>query len=224
MLVSVLLLLFAFAALRKLRAADNPIKPESKLTVRTAAELIVGSLRDFIYSSLGKDARPFVPFFGIVFIYILANNILGLIPGFNPPTSNTNTNYAVALVVFGLTHVVGVRAHGGVNYLKHFLGPVIWLGPLILVVELISHVVRPLSLTLRLYGNMTGDHAVLSIFTDLTAVGVPVIFYGVGLFICFVQALVFTLLSMIYIQLAMEHDEDHEHHDEHHEVAESAAA
>ena len=90
--------------------------------------------------------------------------------------------------------------------MKHFLGPVIWLGPLMLVIELISHAVRPVSLSVRLFGNITGDHMVLEVFTDLTKLVIPVIFLGLGLFVSFIQAFVFSLLSMIYIALATEHD------------------
>lgn len=214
LLVTILLMVFAWTARRALQRSQDAVRPDARLSVRTLSELVVGSLRDFVINTMGEHARPFVPFFGAIFIYILVNNLLGLVPGFNPPTSHTSTNFAVAFVVFMLTHVVGVREHGVVNYLKHFWGPVVWLGPLIFVIEAISHVVRPVSLSLRLYGNMTGDHAVLSIFTDLTAVGVPVIFLGLGVFISLVQALVFTILSMIYIQLAMEHEEG-EHEGEH---------
>jgi F-type H+-transporting ATPase subunit a len=94
----------------------------------------------------------------------------------------------------------------GVGYLKHFLGPLIWLAPLLLPIELISHMVRPASLGLRLAGNMTGDHTVLGIFLNLVPIGVPMVFYVLGLFVCFLQAFVFSLLSMVYISMATAHD------------------
>jgi len=204
-LVSIILIVFAFAARRALRQSDDPLRPESRLSVRTGAELVVGLLRDFVVSTMGEHGRKYVPLFGAIFVFIFANNVLGLIPSFNPPTANVNTNFAVALVVFALTHVIGLKVHG-VGYLKHFAGPVLFLAPLMIPIELISHVVRPISLTVRLYGNMTGDHAVIVLFTDLAKVVIPSVFLAVGLFISFVQAMVFTMLSMVYIAFAMAED------------------
>jgi F-type H+-transporting ATPase subunit a len=148
-----------------------------------------------------------------VFIFIFVSNLIGVIPGFLPPTSNVNTNIAVALVVFFLTHYYGVKEHG-VGYLKHFMGPMLMLAPLMFAIEMISHLVRPLSLTVRLYGNISGDHIVLGIFSNIwhtlginiPEVGIPVIFLMLGIFISFVQAFVFSLLSMVYISGAMAHD------------------
>ena len=99
----------------------------------------------------------------------------------------------------------GVREHG-VGYLKHFLGPVIFLAPLMVIIEVISHLVRPVSLSLRLFMNITGDHMVLGVFTNLTHVFIPMIFVGLGLFVSFLQAFIFTILSTIYIALAEAHE------------------
>lgn len=205
-LASFLLLTFAFLAKAALSKAADARLPDQKLTIRNAAELIVENLRNFVESTIGHEhGRAFVPFFGALFLYIFFNNLLGVIPGFGSATSVTTTNFSIAALVFLLTHYFGFRTHG-IGYVKHFMGPVWILAPLILPIELISHLVRPASLTLRLYGNMTGDHVVLSIFTDLTKVIIPVIFVGLGCFISFVQALVFTMLSMVYIGGAMEHE------------------
>src|SRR5262249_25395312 len=132
--------------------------------------------------------------------------IFGLFPGFNPATSNNNTTFALGVTSFLVYNVEGIRAQGLVSYIKHFMGPIIWLAPLMFVVEVVSHLVRPLSLGLRLSGNMTGDHTVLSIFLGLTPIGIPMIFYALGLFVCFVQAFVFSLLSMVYLSMATAHD------------------
>jgi F-type H+-transporting ATPase subunit a len=99
----------------------------------------------------------------------------------------------------------GIKENGWV-YLKHFLGPMIYLAPLMLVIEIISHLVRPISLSLRLFWNMTGDHLVLGIFTDLTHIIIPVLFVGLGLFVSFLQAFIFTILSSIYISLSIAHE------------------
>jgi F-type H+-transporting ATPase subunit a len=129
---------------------------------------------------------------------------MGLLPGFSPPTTNFNVTLALGLLSFTAYNVFGFKEQG-LGYLKHFVGPMLWLAPLMIPLELISNFVRPFSLALRLLGNMTGDHTVLEIFTDLTKVIIPVIFYGLGTFVSFVQAFVFTLLSMVYVSLAVTH-------------------
>jgi F-type H+-transporting ATPase subunit a len=179
--------------------------PAQKFTVRNLFEVVVESLTSFVESVLGHDNGIYVPVIGTLFIYILLNNILGLFPGVNPATDNLNTTLSCGLFVFVLYNVLGLKENG-IAYLKHFLGPLIWLAPLMLPIELISHLVRPMSLGLRLFGNMTGDHTVLSIFLNLVPIGVPMVFYLLGMFICFVQAFVFSLLSMVYIQMATAHD------------------
>ena len=156
-----------------------------------------------------SENRKYLPFVGTIFIYILFSNLLGLIPGFSMPTDSILFNLGIALVVFVLYNYWGIREVGAVAYFKHLLGPIWWIAPLLLVIEIISHIVRPISLSLRLFGNMTGDHIVLAVFTDLTKYVFPVIFYGLGTFVCLMQAFVFTLLTMIYIRFAVAHDEDH---------------
>jgi len=206
-LAFLILAVFAFRAYRALQSTPDPITPEESLSIRTLAEVTVELLRNFVRSVMGERVDEFLPFFGSFFLFIFVSNLLGIIPGFNPPTANINTNLGMALVVFFATHYYGFKHHG-IGYLKHFLGPVVWLAFLLFPIEMISHLVRPLSLSLRLFGNMTGDHVVLSVFTDLTRLIVPVIFLGLGVFVSFIQAVVFTMLSMIYIQLALQHDHD----------------
>jgi len=151
------------------------------------------------------DAPKYFPLVGTLFVYIFASNLLGLIPGFLPPTDNLNTTLALGTFVFLFYNYIGFRSNG-VGYLKHFMGPVIWLAPLMFLIEMVSHIVRPISLGLRLRGNIYGDHMVLSIFTELTPWFVPVIFNALGVFVCFVQAFVFVLLTMVYISLSSSHD------------------
>jgi F-type H+-transporting ATPase subunit a len=126
----------------------------------------------------------------------------GLVPGFLPATDNVNTTFACSLTVFVLTHVYGVREHG-FKYLKQFVGPVVWLAPLMIPIEIISHVSRPLSLGLRLFGNITGDHLVTGIFFLLIPLFVPLIGMFLGAFVAGVQAFVFVLLSMVYFSGAI---------------------
>jgi F-type H+-transporting ATPase subunit a len=146
---------------------------------------------------------------------------MGLIPGFLPPTDNLNTTFAMAIVIFFATHVYGVKEHGVVKYFGHFFGPPVpwWIAwfirPLVFLIELISHFVRPVTLAVRLMANMTADHLVLGIFVGLFAalglflLPVPVVFYIMGCLVVTVQTLVFCLLSVIYIALAIQHEEEH---------------
>jgi len=202
--VGLFLIVVALLANRKLAKTEQCLIPSDKPTPSTLFELIVESLLNLMEGILGDKAQKFFPLIGSLFIYIFTCNIIGLIPGLAPPTENINTNAACAIVVFIYYNYMGVKEQGLVPYLKHFMGPVIWLGPLMLVIELISHAVRPVSLSVRLFGNMTGDHMVLGVFSQLAPIVVPVIFMFLGLFISFIQAFVFSLLSIVYIGLATE--------------------
>lgn len=200
------LILTSFLAYLKFRHTEKCLVPSSKFRPSTLFEVAVEGILGLMEGVLGHKAKDFFPLIGSLFIYIFACNIIGLIPGLQPPTDNVNTNLACAILVFVYYNYQGIKTHGLVGYAKHFLGPVIWLGPLMLVIELISHVVRPISLSIRLFGNMTGDHLVLGIFSQMTPILVPVIFMGLGLFISFIQAFVFSLLSIVYLGLATEEE------------------
>lgn len=192
---------------RKLKRVEERLIPASKTTLVNLFETAVENILGLMEGILGHDAPKYLPLIGTLFIYIFLCNILALIPGFVPPTDNINTNVACSLTVFVYYHIMGIKAHGLKGYLKHFMGPILWLAPLMFVIELIGHCVRPVSLSLRLFGNITGDHLVLGIFSDLVPVLVPVAFLALGLFVSFIQAFVFSLLSMIYINLATAHEE-----------------
>lgn len=201
-LASALLILIAILVSRSYR--DQDIAPTAKtFSVRNLIELAVSGLLRFMESLMGSDAKRFLPLIGGTAFFILFNNLMGSLPGLDSATANFNTTLACALVIFVATHVVGVRTHG-VAYIKQFLGPVWWLAWLMLPIELIGHFARILSLSVRLYGNMMGDHKVLAIFLGLVALGIPVIFMGMGIFIALVQTFVFTLLSILYITFALE--------------------
>ncbi len=211
--VALVLVLLTVLGGRALKKAKGDVLPEGKMSIRTLLELAVESLDNMVEGVMGHHGRHFLPLLGTIFIYIFVSNLIGVIPGFLPPTSNVNTNLGVAFIVFFATHFYGVKEHGA-GYIKHFMGPIILLAPLLFVIEMISHVVRPLSLTVRLYGNINGDHIVLGIFSNIwhtlglniPEIGIPVIFLALGVFISFIQAFVFSLLSMIYISGAIAHD------------------
>lgn len=168
-------------------------------------EIIIGGIEDFMVDITGEEGRWLFPLAATVFIYIFVCNLVGIVPGFSPPTANINTTLSCALVVVVFTHIIGIKYHG-VKYIKHFLGPVWWLSPLIFIIELIGHLARILSLTFRLFGNMMGHEIVLGILFALAGLFLaPLPIMGLGVFVAFVQAFVFFLLSIIYFSGAMEH-------------------
>ena len=208
LLVTGALILFAYLANRQLATASDAAIPDDSLTLRNLAELLVEGVTGMAEGVLGHQGRRYVPLYGSFFLFILCANLIGLIPGFAPPTSNFNVTFALGVTSFVAYNVYGFREQG-VDYLKHFVGPIWWLGILMVPLELIDNFVRPFSLGLRLFGNMTGDHVVLEIFTNLTKVVVPVAFYALGAFVSLIQAFVFTLLSLVYVSLAVGHGDHH---------------
>jgi F-type H+-transporting ATPase subunit a len=207
-----LLIGFGLAANRSLAAAKvsgSELVPDGSLTIRNLAELLVNGISGLAEGVIGHRAKPYIGLFGTFFIFILTSNALGLVPGFAPPTSNFNITFALGVGSFLAFNYIGIRDQGLGSYLAHFAGPIWWLAVLMLPLELIGVFVRPVSLGLRLFGNMTGDHLVLEIFTDLTKVLVPVIFYFFGTLVSVLQAFVFTLLTIIYVSLSMGHGHDH---------------
>lgn len=205
LLVMVGLLLFAIRARQQLASATDAVVPDQGFSARNIAEVVTEFITNLSESVIGHDGPKYVPLFGSLFVFILGSNLIGLIPGFTPPTDNFNVTLALGVVSFVAYNFYGVQAHG-VAYLKQFMGPLLLLAPLMIVVELFSHLFRPASLAIRLYGNMFADHLLLGIFTDLTKLFIPVIFYLLGTFVSLVQALVFTLLTMVYVGLAISHD------------------
>ena len=168
-------------------------------------EVIISGLEDFMISVTGEEGRWVFPVAATVFIYVFTCNIVGLIPGFFPPTASLNTTLSCALPVVIFTHIIGLKYHG-VKYIKHFLGPVWWMIPIIFPIEVIGHMARILSLTFRLFGNMMGHELVLAILFGLAGLFfAPLPIMGLGIFVCLVQAFVFFLLSIMYFTGAMEH-------------------
>jgi len=188
-----------------LGSGNSAVVPSNRLGFKGLFEWNIGLVRNLGYELMGDQGFKMAPLFATLFFFIFFNNIVGLIPGMTPATENLNTTIAIGLFSFITYNVFGIYEHG-LSYLKHFLGPVIYLAPLMLPIEIISHFFRPISLGLRLRGNMMGDHLVLGIFTDLLPPPATVIFYFIGLFVCFMQAFVFTMMSMIYVSMSVSHD------------------
>jgi len=168
-------------------------------------ELAVSGLEEFMVSITGDEGRWFFPFIGTIFLYIFVCNIMGLIPGFFPPTANLNTTLSCALLVFAFTHVIGIKYHG-VKYIKHFTGPIWWMIPIIMPIEIIGHFARVLSLSFRLFGNLMGHELVLTILFFLAgAFFAPLPIMVLGILVAVIQAFIFYMLSTMYFTEAMEH-------------------
>jgi len=209
-LIAVILIGTTFIARTQLNRAmareDQGLVPDAKLTYKNFFEIIAESLYGLTENVIGHhDAATYFPVVGTLFVFIFTSNLIGLIPGILPPTENLNTTLALGAFVFIYYNYAGVRAHG-IAYFKHFLGPILWLAPLMLIIEIASHLFRPLSLALRLRGNIMGDHVVLGVFSGLVPYLLPVVFYGLGVFVAFIQAFVFCLMTMVYISLSTAHD------------------
>ena len=193
--VMLVLLLVAFLASRSLTLVPSGLQ--------NFMETVITGIEGLLEETMGEEGKQFFPLIATFALFILVSNLIGLIPGFYPPTANLNTNAALALIVFFMTHIIGIKKHG-VAYLKHFMGPIIWLAPLMFVIEVIGHLARPLSLTLRLFGNMYGHEIVLMIFLALVPLFLPIPMMLMGVLVAFIQTFVFTLLAMIYIGGALE--------------------
>ncbi len=205
-IVTLLIALISLYVYRTYPRDKKAMIPDKDLTFRNIVELSVEQLLKLFEGILGDKAKKHLPFLGSVFIYIFISNLFGLIPGFVPPTDNINTNLPIAIAVFVYYNYDGIKENGLKEYLKHFMGPVWWLAVLMIPIEILSHLFRMVSLSLRLFGNITGDHMILAQFSDFTPFFVPVAFLGLGLFVSFMQAFIFSFLAAIYIDLASAHE------------------
>jgi F-type H+-transporting ATPase subunit a len=192
-----LLILLGRMAVRSLTLIPN--------RTQNVFEIIISSIEEFMVDVTGEEGRWLFPVVATIFIYIFTSNLIGLVPGFFPPTASLNTTASCAITVFVFTHYIGVKFHGA-KYIKHFIGPVWWMVPLIFPIELIGHFARVLSLSFRLFGNMMGHELVLTILFALAgAFFAPLPMMAMGIFVSLVQAFVFFLLSVMYFTAAMEH-------------------
>lgn len=195
----VMAILIALGALAAKSVALIPSKAQNVF------EVLISGMEEFMVEITGEEGRWLFPLIATVFIYIFSSNLIGLVPGFFPPTASLNTTLSCALVVVIFTHVIGLKYHGAA-YIKHFLGPVWWMIPIIFPIEVIGHAARILSLTFRLFGNMMGHELVLGILFALAGLFfAPLPIMALGIFVALVQAFVFFLLSIMYFAGAMEH-------------------
>lgn len=203
--VAVLLTIFAILVAVRVRNKEAALEPEDGLTVRNVAEVFVEAVENLAESIIGHHSGKYVPLLSAFLAFILLSNLMGLVPGISPATAHFHITFGLGVVAFCAYHVFGWQAQGA-SYLKHFLGPMLILAPLMVLIEMASHLFRPITLGVRLYANMFADHAVIEIFTGLTHLIIPVIFYCLGALVCVIQAFVFTMLTAIYISLAVSHD------------------
>lgn len=183
--------------------------PVHRPTITNFFEIYTQAIFNLAESILGKkDARTYYWLIGGLFIYILVGNLLSVVPGTLPPTDNISNNFAMALTVFLVFNAAGLVVNG-FGYVRHLMGPVLLLSWLMFPIELIGLLVRPVSLSVRLAGNIFGDHTVFGIMSQLSPAWLPIpaIFLALGIFVSFLQAFVFTLLSTIYIGLSVAHEE-----------------
>ncbi|TNF32725.1 MAG: ATP synthase F0 subunit A [Deltaproteobacteria bacterium] len=212
-------------ALAARRKVVGKVLPPKTFGAAAVFDIIMDALMGVMESMMPRErALKYLPLMTAVAVFILLSNLLGLIPGLLPPTSNLNTTLALGGMAFIVYNVAGIRAHGPVNYIKHFMGPIWWLAPLMLPIELVSHIVRPISLAIRLAGNMFGDHQVVFVFVGFTIPLLPLPIMALGLLVCIIQTVVFTMLFIVYVALATDvHDEHHDHdHDHGHAAAPGA--
>ena len=205
------LVFLTFGALRYAGAVsgsgDAGLVPPPKLGMRNLFEVLADTVLGLMAGVMGeKAAKRYLPLVGTLFMFILFSNLLGLIPGFLPPTDTLKTNLALSISVFLISHAVGVREHG-LKYFKHFLGPIWWLAWLMLPIEIVSHIARPVSLAMRLMGNIVGDHKLVLVFFGILPILLPLPFMVMGVLVCVVQAVVFSLLTTVYISQAVAHEE-----------------
>jgi len=207
----VVLVFLTFGAFRYAGAVsgsgDAGLVPPPKLGMRNLFEVLADTVLGLMAGVMGeKAAKRYLPLVGTLFMFILFSNLLGLIPGFLPPTDTLKTNLALSISVFVISHAVGVREHG-LKYFKHFLGPIWWLAWLMLPIEIVSHIARPVSLAMRLMGNIVGDHKLVLVFFGILPILLPLPFMVMGVLVCVVQAVVFSLLTTVYISQAVAHEE-----------------
>jgi F-type H+-transporting ATPase subunit a len=196
-----LIVIVLFAILRPRLTVDRPGK------LQHIFELIYEFLNGQAHDTVGHDGHKYVAYFGTVFIFILFGNLIGIIPGFESPTMFVYVPAGCALATFAYYNGMGMREQGIFRYLAHFAGPLLFLAPLMLPIEIVSHLARPLSLTVRLYANMLAGEQVTLVFLGLVPLLLPTIFMALHVFVSFLQAYVFTLLTMVYVGGAVAHDE-----------------
>jgi F-type H+-transporting ATPase subunit a len=219
LLASALLIVAGLGVRKKLADPTGGVLPDEGLSIRNICEVIIEWLGGMAQDRMGAEWRKYFPLVGTMFFFILISNLMGLIPGFDGSTSDANTTWAWAIMSWVFYTSVGIKKHG-TRYLIKFMGPSFFekqiagrtvhfrlLIPIFMPLEMVLDLARMLTLAVRLLANMFADHIVIAVWLSLVPLGVPAIFMGLGIVISVLQAFVFSLLTMIYIGLAL--DEPH---------------
>lgn len=218
--VAAVMILFGIAATRKMAAIPRRF-------TQNFGEFVVESMMNFTRGIIGPGGEKYTPLVGTIFFFILLSNLLGMIPGFHAPSANLSTTLALGLIVFFYVQFVGIKSRGPVQYLAHFAGPKLdpWflripIAMLLFPIEVISELVKPFTLAMRLFGNIFGEDTVIVVLASLAVLVLPQLpivpfqlpILVLGLLTSFVQAMVFSLLTCIYISLQSHHEEEHGEH------------
>ena len=201
-----LVLVISLLVRRELRANPDVVPPEG-ITARNVVEVLLEAVVGLMRDTIGPSWPRHVPLIGTLGLFILISNLMRQIPGSDGPTGYVEANLSWAIVAFSVSEYVAIRHQGAITYLHHLAGPIWWLWPLMLPVEIVSHLARMGSLTIRLTGNMFADHTLIGVFLSFpvfVSLVTPWIFAGLGLFVAFLQAFIFTFLSIIYIGMSLE--------------------
>jgi F-type H+-transporting ATPase subunit a len=194
------IMIVVFAVLRTRLSVDKPGKTQQTF------EVIYDFVRSESEDQVGHDGLQYTGYFATLFLFILFCNLIGIIPGFESPTMVPFVPAGCAVATFCYYNLMGVRANGIFQYLKHFAGPMVFLAPLMIPIEIMSHLARPLSLTIRLFANMFAGEKVTTVFLGLTYIGIPALFMGLHVFVSVLQAYIFVLLTMMYVSGAVAHE------------------
>jgi F-type H+-transporting ATPase subunit a len=215
-LVGFLILAVGMLIRRRIAAENGGLVPDEGVTLRNCFEVIVEGLASLAHDRIGDDWRKYFPIVGTMFVFILFSNLIGLLPGIEGATSDVNTTAAWAVISWIAYTWIGIAKHKQ-KYLIKFMGPSFFekeimgrtvhfrlLAPLMMALEIPLDLARMLTLAIRLLANMFADHTVIAVWLSLVPIGIPAIFMGLGLIVSFLQAFIFSLLTMIYIGLALE--------------------
>ena len=200
LIVATALILFFGLSSRKLNLV--PSKLQSIL------ELIIQAFENLLVEVIGERGKKYLPMVATIGLFILSCNLLGLVPGLMSPTSKLNVTVGCALTVFVYYHWQGIKSQGLFKYLKHFTGPIPLLAPLLLPIEIISHFSRPVSLSIRLFGNIFAEELLILVIASIIPFLLPLPFMAIAIFTAIIQAFVFVLLASIYIGGAVAHEEE----------------
>ncbi len=204
-LVMVILVVVILSVALSLLARKPSLVPSKRQSV---AEMIVQMFEGVALDTIGPEGKRYVPVVGTVGTFVFTANMIGLIPGLMSPTSKLNVTIGCALVVFFYYHAEGVRAHG-IKYFAQFAGPIPALAPLMVPIELLSHLSRPVSLSMRLFGNIFSEELLILIMASIIPYFLPLPFMALSIFTAVIQSFVFVLLSCVYLSGAVAHEEEH---------------